>query len=231
MHILVKYPTRQRPELFVKNIKEYIQLAEDLENMTFLISYDEDDKTMVDGIAIKKVMDFVNYHSARGINIIFEKGSSKNKIDACNRDINKRVDIIEWDIVLLISDDMHVQQYNWDEIIRQDMKEHFPDTDGSLWYPDGHQPRINTLSCMGKKYYDRFGYIYHPSYKSFYCDEEYTIIAMRDKKMVKLNTMIAKHNHPAETKEKEDDLYKANNKYWNEDQQNFKQRKLNNFPL
>ena len=67
------------------------------------------------------------------------------------------------------------------------MSFNYPDTDGVLWFNDGFQGnRLNTLCILGKKYYERFNYIYHPDYISLYCDEEQTNVARNMNKMVDL---------------------------------------------
>lgn len=223
MKILVKYPTRQRPELFLKVLKEYIDKAADNSNITYLISYDVDDETMTsDVLATAALM-----HD----NVMLRGGSSKSKIHACNRDIETLADW-SWDIILLISDDMFVQQYGWDTTIAFDMQKYFPNTDGCLWYHDGSKQRIiSTLSCMGRKYFERLGYLYHPSYKSFFCDNEYTEKAMSEGKMIFIENVIIKHEHPAwGGAVKGDDLYSRNDKAWNEDQSNYNMRKAAGYP-
>jgi hypothetical protein len=217
MNLLIKYPTRQRPELFLKTLSEYIRKAAD-ENQ-YLISIDKDDASMTAEV----IEQAKSLHS----NIKFFAGDGINKIEACNRDIEKAAD---WDIVLLVSDDMQPVVAGWDKRIKQDMLKHFPDTDGCLWYHDGAQQEICTLSCVGRKYYDRFNYLYHSSYKSFYCDNEFTEVATRDGKMAFIPHMIIKHQHPSwGGGVKNDLLYMRNDKYWGDDETNYKKRKANGF--
>lgn len=221
MKILVKYPTRERPDLFLSTLTDYVNKAADNSKIIYLISYDEDDESMTDT--------YIEIALALPANIIFKKGISKNKIDACNRDINE-LPADSWDILLLISDDMIAKSDAWDERIRQDMQYHFEDTDGCLWYDDCDQKRVCTLTCMGKKYYDRFKYIYHKDYKSFYSDNEFTDIAMNMDKMVMINARIISHEHPAWNGEiKNDKLYTRNDQYWNEDQKTYNKRKRAKF--
>ena len=74
-------------------------------------------------------------------------------------------------IVLLASDDMIPMEKGFDNIIIDKMKNYYPDTDGVLWFNDGYQgDKLNTLCILGKKYYDRFGYIYNPEYISVLSD-------------------------------------------------------------
>ncbi len=43
-----------------------------------------------------------------------------------------------------------------------------------LHYNDGRAGRnLNTLCIMGRRYFDRFGWIYNPAYKSVYVDDEF----------------------------------------------------------
>lgn len=220
MKILVKYPTRSRPELFLKTLKEYVDNESGANQIQYLISYDSDDAKMTEEV-IKKALSFPK-------DITLVKGESKTKIEACNADVSL---IPYWDIIILISDDMHVQTHGWDARIIRDMQKYYPDTNGCLWYHDGSSQRqISTLSIIGRKYYDRFGYIYHPSYKSFFCDNEYTEVAIRNHAIKFINGTIIKHFHPAwEQGVKSDALYNHNDKYWGEDEANYKARKANGF--
>ena len=85
---------------------------------------------------------------------------------------------------------------------------------------------------MGRKYYDRFGYIYHPSYKSFWCDNEYTEVAARLSKITFMDNVIINHKHPAWYKDvKMDALYNRNYLNWNHDIDNYHNRKSLNFSL
>lgn len=220
MKILVKYPTRSRPELFLKTLKEYIENESKQHRIEYLISCDKDDLTMT-----KDVLSAAHKLSDR-IRIV--KGNSKTKIEACNADIHY---CKIWDVIVLISDDMQVQIHGWDARIVRDMQKYYPDTNGCLWYHDGSSQRsISTLSIIGRKYYDRFGYIYHPSYKSFFCDNEYTEVATKNHAIKFINGVIIKHQHPAWGQGVPmDPLYNHNDKYWKEDESNYKARKANGF--
>jgi hypothetical protein len=99
-----------------------------------------------------------------------------------------------------------------------------------LWFSDGAQPRINTMEIQGRTYYNRLKYIYNPIYKSFYCDNEATVVANMKGKMIRSGGCIIKHFHPAIVKTiQEDDLYRRNNLYWNEDKETFRKREAIKF--
>ena len=153
---------------------------------------------------------------------------NKNKIEAINADMEGR----DFDILLLASDDMIPQQEGYDTIIRQNFKKFFPDTDGVLWFNDGYQGnRLNTLCILGKKYYDRFGYIYHPSYISLWCDTEFTEVSKILNKVKYIDHVIIKHEHPVWLGQEWDDLQKKNDSFNNRDMEKFTERKKLNFEL
>jgi hypothetical protein len=86
----------------------------------------------------------------------------------------------------------------YDNIIRNNMKTHYPDTDGVLWFNDGYQGQnLNTLCILGRKYYQRFGYIYCPEYKSLWCDNEFMDQANLLGRQIYFHETIIKHEHPA----------------------------------
>lgn len=183
MNLLVKFPTRSRPVKFFEVLDLYHKYLKNPEKTRFAISCDTDDVTMNNPATIDRVLSYKN------TNIYFSH--NKSKIQA----INSNTPSNGWDILLLASDDMIPQKEGYDEIIRDNMQKHHPDTDGVLWFPDGYRPDLNTLSIMGKKYYDRFGYIYHPAYFSLWCDNEFQEVAESLGKQTKIDDVIIKHCH------------------------------------
>jgi hypothetical protein len=186
MKILVKFPTKGRKNKFFNTLKIYQNFCEDIENTHFQITLDEDDETM-NNDDVKSILSSFK-------NISYYYGNSISKIDAINRDMDKNTD---WDILLLASDDMIPKIKGYDNIIRERMKETFPDTDGVLWFNDGnHSEKLNTLSILGKKYYDRFNYIYNPKYISTWCDNEFTDVSIKLGKQKYFKEIIIRHEHP-----------------------------------
>lgn len=173
LNILVKYPTRTRPSKFMNNLDSYYSKLSGNNNVDFVITMDADDKSMN------------NLHMIKWLNnkpnLMYFYGESKGKIHAINRDIPST----PWDIVIVTADDMEPVEQNWDDIIAHDYISNFNDFGGSLNYnidprleskgPEGYKTLI-TLPIIGRQLYDKFGYVYHPSYKSEYCDNEQTEI-------------------------------------------------------
>jgi hypothetical protein len=186
MKLLVKFPTRNRKNKFFKVLRQYQNLCENLDNTYFLITLDNDDESMNPS----DVEDIFN--TFKNVKVIY--GTSNSKIHAVNRDIEL---VNDWDIVLLASDDMTPKVKGYDNIIRNKMKEFYSDTDGILWFNDGFQgEKLNTLCVLGKKYYERFNYIYHPDYKSCWSDNEFMEVGKILKKQTYIDSVIIKHEHP-----------------------------------
>jgi hypothetical protein len=221
MKLLIKFPTRNRKNKFFKVLRQYQNLCEDLDNTYFLITLDNDDESMNPS----DVEDIFN--TFKNIKVVY--GTSNSKIHAVNRDIEL---INDWDIVLLASDDMTPKVKGYDNIIRNKMKEFYSDTDGILWFNDGHMGnKLNTLCILGKKYYDRFGYIYHPEYKSVWSDNEFMLVGNLLGKQTYFEQVIIEHEHPDWGYGSRDEIHQINSKNENQDKLLFTKRKDKNFYL
>ena len=221
MKLLIKFPTRNRKNKFFKVLRQYQNLCEDLDNTYFLITLDNDDESMNPS----DVEDIFN--TFKNVKVIY--GTSNSKIHAVNRDIEL---VNDWDIVLLASDDMTPKVKGYDNIIRNKMKEFYSDTDGILWFNDGHMGnKLNTLCILGKKYYDRFGYIYHPEYKSVWSDNEFMLVGNILGKQTYFEQVIIEHEHPDWGYGNRDEIHQNNSKNENQDKLLFTKRKDNNFYL
>ena len=221
MKLLIKFPTRNRKNKFFKVLRQYQNLCEDLDNTYFLITLDNDDESMNSS----DVEDIFN--TFKNIKVVY--GTSNSKIHAVNRDIEL---VNDWDIVLLASDDMTPKVKGYDNIIRNKMKEFYSDTDGILWFNDGHMGnKLNTLCILGKKYYDRFGYIYYPEYKSVWSDNEFMLVGNLLGKQTYFEQVIIEHEHPDWGYGSRDEIHQNNSKNENQDKLLFTKRKDNNFYL
>jgi hypothetical protein len=222
--ILFKLPSRSRPKRVFEVLDATLENISDKENYEFLLTLDQDDQSMNNDDVIIKLNSYEN------MNYIFD--FSNSKIEAVNRDLetfNK-----DWDILVLLSDDMIPVKKGFDDIIREKYDEFFPNLDGVTWFSDGFQKnRINTLCILGKKYYDRFNYIYHPSYKSLYCDNEFTIVANKLGRQKYFEEVLIEHRHFSigNNRERYDELYRRNDALMRVDELNYYQREKINFGL
>jgi hypothetical protein len=82
-----------------------------------------------------------------------------------------------------------------------------------------------TLSIMGRRLYDQFGWAYNPLYRSLCCDVEYTELLRQMRRLVYVDAMPIEHVHPAWGKAKSDALYEKNQKHASEDEATLARRK------
>jgi len=219
MKLLVKFPTRGRYDLFFSTFNKFHDLSTS-NSVSYLISIDESDSILCNSNTISKIKYYPN------TTVVI--GESISKIDAINRDINEYTD--NWDIIIIAADDTVPCVLGWDERIIADMKENYPDTDGVLFYNDGFWgDQLNTQCILGKKYYDRFKYVYHPGYKSQWCDNDFMILANLLGKQKYFSDVIIKHEHLELNLE--DPIYQKNYIDNNDDNRFFEIRKNRLFDI
>ena len=182
MILMVQFATRGRRDQFLECLQLYVDTLSGTNEVLFNISCDDDDSSMNNQETIASIYKiypkcFINFND------------NSTKVEAINSNISER----QFDVVINASDDMNPQINGWDEEIRKGFEQYFPDYDGVLHFNDGvHGRSLNTLCILGRPYYDRFGYIYNPSYKGLYCDNEFTEVAKRLKKSIYINATIIK---------------------------------------
>lgn len=225
--ILFKFATRSRVQKFFEGLDNIFEKVADKKNFCILVSADADDIVMNNKETIERLKSYLIRFPE---NLIIKFGSSQNKIDAINRDVNEIKNRFDFDILINFSDDMRFIVDGFDNIIRDKFNSVFPDTNGNIYFNDGFVgDAISTMSIIGRMYYDRFNYIYHPSYKSLWCDNEYTEVAKTENKIAYYDYILYKHNHPSNIGGFVDEQLKKTESYNLEDFSNYEKRKANNF--
>lgn len=217
--ILCKVTSRSRPSELLYCIENHLNLASDPTALTWLFTFDTNDDKYNSVAFCDSIAHIIN----GDVHFVF--GDSVSKIDAINRDVNEFEG--HWDILLNVSDDQIPIIKGWDSIIRDSMPNNL---DASLWFSDGWQHRINTQEVIGRTYYQRDKYIYHPGFKSFFCDNLSTMVAQKRGCLLKKDQCIIKHFHPGWSKEshmKLDEVYNKCTKDWSHDEGLFNQLKDN----
>jgi hypothetical protein len=160
-------------------------------------------------------------------------GQSQSKVDAINRDFEYGGKWDDFDILICMSDDMRFNTFGFDDMIRVDMNALLPDFDGILHYPDQDaKSALATLYVAGRKWWEfRDKKIYHPSYKSLWCDNEEMIVAQMLGKYRYPGYNIVLHLNPAYGHLPRDPLFNEQQGHWPEDEKNYHERKANNFYL
>lgn len=222
--LVIKFPTRNRPEKFKSVFQKYIDLLSKKHEVEFIVTMDDNDPTMNN----QEIKDWFE-EKRKTNNVRYFYGNSKSKIEACNANMNG----VTGDVLVLASDDMVPQMNEYDDIIFQTFAKVFPDFDGAIKFWDGLRPKedmLITLTVMGFPLYNKFGYIYHPAYKSLYCDNEQTHVCAMLNKLAISPLCIIKHvwtPHPFDelhARNENEEMYKI-------DGNTFAQRKAKNFDL
>jgi len=173
MRLVIKFPTRNRPEKFKQVFTKYREYLSGKHPVHFIITMDSDDNTM-NNPEIKAWLD----EQSKLISLEYHYGNSKTKIEA----VNANLENVEGDVLLLASDDMIPVQKGYDLVIAEAYSLMFPDFHGAIKFWDGLRPQedpLMTLSVMGVSLFKEYGYIYHPAYKSVFCDNEQTMVLQR----------------------------------------------------
>jgi hypothetical protein len=231
MKILVKFPTRSRPLRFFRSLATIYDLAYNPDQIFVLVTADVDDKSMNNDGVIAELKQYSN----RNLGIIYSH--SKSKVHAINRDMellaNDFPAAADWDILVVMSDDMVFTLRGWDEIIRVEMQRSPLKLDTLLHFPD--QDAKHLLAVMyiaGRRFYDRFGYIYNPAFKSLFCDNLVMDIAI---KLGKYRYVDYKglfiHLNPAYGHLQRDAMFDEQQNLWGEDENMYQTIKARGYDL
>ena len=184
MKFLFKYATRGRPEQFRETLNEWIDKLSGKHEHVFLVAMDNDDWSM-NNPAMMMYLDAIK-------KLKYYYGDHKSKVSA----VNSCIETCDFDILVLVSDDMLPVVKDYDDIVADAMQRFYPGLDGALNFYDGlnSNPDCCTLTIMGRKLYECFGYVYHPSYLGTHCDNEFTDDCKEMGKIVWFADCIIRHN-------------------------------------
>lgn len=216
MKIHYNFATRSRPTKMtaaIATIKAYSHKAD----YTIGITVDDDDDVTLNSTHYLELQ--------RDPNIYFTHGRSNSKVHA----INRGMEGWKGDIVVNMSDDMRFLVPGYDIKIINAFADNL---DQFIHFPDG---RVNhllpTMSIMGRTYYERFNYIYHPQYFSLWCDNEAMDVAKKLGKWKYVPDRIFDHYHPAWTGEPIDAQLRHTQGYYHIDEQTYIKRSASGFPI
>jgi hypothetical protein len=204
--LLIKYATRGRWRLFVDAIENIHQTIR-TNQFRIIVTADEDDVEMNCG-EIKEIC-------KRYPNVQLIYGPRVSKIEA----INRETPVWPWEWCLVMSDDMKFVEYGWDKKMWEQIRNVWPEgTDFFAHFSDGFvNEKLPTMNICGRKYYERFGYIYHPCYKAVSCDAENMFVAQMLGKYHYFPDVYFRHMHPANLKQPSDRTYRENDKHGDSD--------------
>lgn len=213
MNVLVKYPTRSRPRLFREQMARYQQDK----SANFLITIDRDDETMNNPEMLKWLYELPRTK--------FRVSDCQSKVQAVNDGVLEA----KWDLLIVASDDMIPQRKDYAKRIADLYEEFFPEGDGVLHLNDGNTQRsLNTLPILDRKYFERFGYVYHPNYVSVFCDDEFQKVSESMGRSVYVDEVVIRHEWIGGTAP--DKLHRHNESFFRQDEATFRRRQKAGFP-
>ena len=215
MLIHYNFATRNRPQKMADAINTIINLSTD-KNYTIGLTIDDDDSTTLNSHQLADIL--------QSGQIKLNPGRSSSKVHAINRGM------AGWsgDIAVNMSDDMRFIKQGFDGDIIQAFQ---GEGDQFVHFPDGRVNEIlPTMSIMGRSYYERFNFIYHPDYHSLWCDNEAMDMAQQLGRYKFIDLQIFSHEHPSWTGEPADDLLMHTESFFEIDQETYKRRSKMGFP-
>ncbi|MFN9386157.1 MAG: hypothetical protein ACK6BU_04275, partial [Cyanobacteriota bacterium] len=180
------------------------------------LTIDDDDSTTLNSHQLADIL--------QSGQIKLNPGRSSSKVHAINRGM------AGWsgDIAVNMSDDMRFIKRGFDGDIIQAFQ---GEGDQFVHFPDGRVNEIlPTMSIMGRSYYERFNFIYHPDYHSLWCDNEAMDMAQQLGRYKFIDLQIFSHEHPAWTGEPADNLLMHTESFFEIDQETYKRRSKLGFP-
>jgi hypothetical protein len=211
MKISIIHPSKGRPEIAYRTIQKWLAYAD--MDVEYILSVDTED---------------VYWYFAGGEYFIMNKkikmihNKNKSAIEA----INKAAEIVTGDLFIVVSDDFTCSR-NWCSKLLRLVGDR---TDFIVKTRDGIQKTLITLPIMDRKYYNRFGYIYHPEFLHMHCDEEMTIVAHMLGRVIDID-MTFEHMHYSVGKSRKDAINERNDSTWAHGQATLDRHALNNFGI
>ncbi len=225
LKFLFKFPCRGREKSLFESLNSLNNNIRDRDNYHISLTLDTDDPVLNNEQVISALSLYPN--------ISIEWGLSGSKIAAINRSMSD----YDWDVVICWSNDMVCTFFGFDDIIRGEAKDALQEHDYDLLL---HLPEedtkdiLNTLYIATRKYYERFGYIYHPSYLSLFCDNETMAVSKMLGRYHFLNTYgLYVHKNPAYHVHglERDELFDYQQSLWGVDEKNYNERVAIKFGL
>lgn len=225
LKILFKYPCRGRETSFFESLDSIYNNLSDKENFHISLTLDTDDEVLNRPEVIERLAAYKNTS--------IEWGLSTSKIHAINRSMPD----YDFDVIVCWSNDMIINLLGFDDIMRgyiseliekhgDDFLAHFPERDS--------MSNLNVLYVATRKYYDRFGYIYHPSYLSLWADNETYDVSKILGKYYYIDVLgLYEHRNPAYSQYgiERDELFNKQQALWGVDEANYIERRSRNFDL
>lgn len=226
--ISLLHPSRGRPEKSFNNAKEWIDKAGC--EVELIVSIDQTD-------VYQKA-----YHNCYGVghgdwpdsNGLYYNGEFTILLNDNNSVVeatNRAAQVSRGDILVYLSDDFKCFD-NWGVAVKKAFEgESRPlliKVDDCL---QKFTVPVLTIPMMNRLMYERLGYFWHPEYKSMFVDEDLYWTTYKMGAMKLCPTLQFPHEHPANGKAPDDEVYRRSAANWEQGKAVFKRRQAQGFPL
>lgn len=130
------------------------------------------------------------------------------------------------DLLIVVSDDMDCPEH-WDTLLLTALQ---GKSDYCVKVNDGSQKWIITLPILDRKYYDRFGYIYKPTFRHLFADTHMTAVAWMLDRYLPVD-LLFEHRHYTTGKSVKDRINVKNDLTWSQGEREFKRLRRINFEI
>lgn len=182
MKFSLLHPSRKRPQLAIKNAIDIIEKSKD-KDLEYIICIDHDDPCQKE---YTRLVQEANWKYKKITLLV--SGST-----TCVQALNCAAGYSTGDILIYVSEDF-VFPLHWDREILAAVGN---SDDFVLWVHDKIQNEIMTGCILSRKYYDYWGFVYHPAFVSMYADNFFTYLAKKRNKIIYANHLVIEHNHPS----------------------------------
>lgn len=148
---------------------------------------------------------------------------NRSAVDA----INNAAKACKGDIMFVVSDDTDCCD-NWPQLILNAVQGR---EDYVLRVDDGIQKWLVTAPIIDRKYYDRFGYVYHPEYRHIFVDTEFTHVAELLGRTIRADHIKFQHRHPCKGLGEMDAIYRRSDATFNQGKEVYLRRFRESFGI
>ncbi len=212
--------TTARPPLIAAALRRWFEQARHPENVEAVVCVDEPDAK--DG--------------RRVVDTLMDTGHVRLVVNAAPRTCvagwNEAAKTVTGDVVIALSDDFAPPPH-WDEALAALAPAGWWREDRVVAVWDGNNGDVFTLPILTRTRLARFGYLFHPSYESIYCDSEFTAVAQAEGVVIEARHLLFEHQHHEAHKRPKDavDLNHGSADRWSRGAARFAARRRAGFPI
>lgn len=210
MKITIIHPSRGRYKQASTTIRNWLSRAKNPDDIEYILSVDTDD---CDGY----------YTECDNQPIYVHVNPNKTAIEA----INVAAKEAKGDLLIVVSDDFDCPVH-WDGDLLKALK---GKTDFLVKTDDGCQPWIITLPILDRVYYDRFGYVYNPSYNHLFCDTEMSHVGALLGRTITLPIKFPHNHYTQRGGQLKDAINDKNDATWAQGEEVYLRNLKNNFGI